>query len=280
MPSPLPDPLSRTRRTRPPARRKGPPLAFIWLGVAAAGVLMLIIVLAAGEGESAPQKRARKPARKAPSKPVAASQLPRPSLSPMPTGPRTLADLMGAPDDGPPDSVTVTSHLAAARSAMAARDVAGMRREVEAARRLAQSPTELGECERVDLLAKSLTAFWKGVETECGRLRSGQELAIGKERMMVVEARADLLTVREAGKIRLYMREDMPAPLAVALAERGLKNSDPNIDLHVGTFHAVDRLGDRSTARRQWTKAGELGQKLLPELDMPTDMPAERAPAL
>jgi hypothetical protein len=152
---------------------------------------------------------------------------------------------------------------------MAEKDVPAARRAADAAVQLASSPTERSEAERVQLLVTSLEAFWKGVEGAMKRLQSGRELEYGGKRVMVVEARPDLLAFREEGRMRLYAPADMPAELAVALAERSLKRQDPNVNLHVGSFLATDPRGDRDEARRRWEQSGELGKRFLAELRLP-----------
>ena len=271
MPSPVPDPLARARLNAPKPRRRGLPTAYIWLAVAAGGLLLLVIALILGG--DADSKRKRNSAKKPPQEtkaPPKRERLGSPwgnGRTAPPTGSRTLGDLLQTPDDATGEVKTVKTHLATARSAMARRDMPAAHQDLAAAKQLAVSPIEKQQCERVEVLVKSLDAFWQAVGDASARLRSGEEIEFGSDSVSVVEGRPELLTVREQGNIRLYAPQDLPPLLAVALAERGLKSGDAARDLHIGAFHAMDAHGDRAEARRRWEGKGDVGALLLGELD-------------
>jgi len=187
--------------------------------------------------------------------------------APRPRGPETLADLMGADDDSPPDTSTVTSLLYAARRAMVDRELGTARQHVQAALQAARTRTERDEAQRVEKLLVSLEAFWQAVRREAGRLGAGEELPVGDTLVAVVEADQEHVILRAAGSNRTFAITALPGALAVLLAERGLKGR-PESNLHVGSFLAADAQGDRAAARGRWEQAGVEGRALLPELDM------------
>ena len=103
MPSPVPDPLARARLNAPKLRRRRMPTAYIWLAVAAGGLLLLVIALiVVGDTRANRQRSSHK---RAPTKAKAAPKR-EPIGSPWgegrsmtPTGPRSLGDLMKAEDE-------------------------------------------------------------------------------------------------------------------------------------------------------------------------------------
>jgi len=190
--------------------------------------------------------------------------------APRPDGPQTLADLMNATgDDAAGDADTLAGALAAARSAMARRDVATARRQAHAATMLARSPDEIHESRCVSELVDSLEVFWRSVRREIDTLESGRELAVGDTRVMVVEAGDGVLTIRSSGGLRSFTAEELPTPLAVALAQRRLLEGHPDTQLHIGTFLAMDARGDRRQAQERWQQAGDRGEALMAELKRP-----------
>jgi len=185
--------------------------------------------------------------------------------TPPPSGPRTFEDLL-ADTGGAPENNTVTGQLTAARRAMSERELDKAHARLHAALDLARSPYELAEARRVEKLLSSLEKFWRAVHEEANTLRSAQELQVGDEYIILSEARDGVLTFRYAGRFVQYRPLEMPAKLAIALAERRLKPDRPESHLHVGSFLAIDARGDRQEARRRWEQAGEAGAELLPEL--------------
>jgi hypothetical protein len=180
-----------------------------------------------------------------------------------------MADLMEQADNAPPDTRTTTGLLKAARLAMADRQLETARHHVEAAAAGARSPTERAEVQRVRKLLEALEAFWKAVGEQAGGLEAAEEVVVGRTRALVVEADRSRLVMKVSGKLRIYnVPNDLPGPLAVALAERHLGSRSPMANLRIGAFLAVDAKGDRQEARRRWDSAGAEGKALLPEIEL------------
>jgi hypothetical protein len=179
-----------------------------------------------------------------------------------------MADLMGPPDQTPADAGTVTGKLGAARRAMWSRDLVAARRHVDAALRQAQTSTEEEETERLGKLLESLEAFWAAVRQGLARLEGAEELRLGDRRVLVVEADPERLIIRDAGRNVTYAIQNLPQQLALALAMRSLPKGHPTTHLHLGSFLAVDKRGDRDAARTRWQQAGPEGKPLLLELTL------------
>jgi len=261
-------------------------------GCVGLGLIVLVGLLLV----STPQKKSRPGARRPASRPKAARQtrhIPRDwpdfpavagqedddgpvlgganahlSGSARPRGPETLADLMNQTDEPPVSTETVTGALAAARRAMAARDLPAAKKHLDAARRTAHTPSEQSEVQRVQKLLYGLEAFWKAVCEMFGNLRALEEMKIDDRVILVVQADKDQVIVRAAGRNYIYGMENLPGKLAVRLAERGLASSPVATQLCMGAFHAVDREGNRQAARQHFEQAGAEGKPLLAELEM------------
>lgn len=181
-------------------------------------------------------------------------------------GPRTLADLMQQAGPEATDPATLTGRLAAARMAMFHRNLAAAAEHVAAAAQMAKTRTELGETSRVEKLLAALEGFWESVQEGLARLDGGVELAMGAERVMVVEADQSHLLLRMAGTNQSFHSAELPALLAVVVARQGFTADQRTFDLQVGAFHAIDKYGDRFEARQRLENGGAEGQLLLAEL--------------
>ncbi len=207
--------------------------------------------------------------------------------APRPTGPSTLADLVDRaddPDSAAPDSAAIEPGETgpdglpadAARRAMADRDLAAARVHADAAIGQAATDAELHEARRVGALLDALEGFWDAVEKEALRLQSGQDIPLGDTRVMIVEANEGTLLVHWAGQLRQFTVDDIPAVLAVTLADRRLLSGHPGTNLRLGAFWAIDAKGDREKARHCWEAAGDEGRGLMPELDVsPPVLPSD-----
>ncbi len=184
-----------------------------------------------------------------------------------PPGPRTLADLLEAPQEPLADPDSASALLAAARRAMAGRNLDAARHHAEAGLEKARTEEEKAEAQRVLRLLGFLEQFWEAVRAEAGTLKSGQELAVGEKRLMILEATSRGLAFRHEGELYSLHVEELPVSIAVALAQRRLGAEGPVAHLCVGAFLAVDPKGDLKQAREHWQQAGTTGQLLLEELE-------------
>jgi len=260
-------------------RRKSSQTAVVITSVAAffLALLLLAVLLNSGTGPSVDDEQDATAQRSSSAGRSTVPARPRKRRSPSwrgpaprPGGPQTLADLMNATgDDATAGADTVTGALTAARTAMARRDVAAARQQADAAIQLARSPTEIQQSLHVSQLVDSLEVFWRSVRREIGAIESGLELAVGESRVMVVDAADGVITVRSSGRLRQFTADELPASLAVALAQRRLLEEHPDTQLHIGTFLAMDARGDRQQARERWQRAGDNGEALMAELKRP-----------
>ena len=175
-----------------------------------------------------------------------------------------------APSDvaaGPP-TAEVARLLTAARRAMFDRDLDTAGQDIDRATRAARTDSDRAAAERVSKLLHSLDKFWQAARDGCRQLQSGEELEIADTRAIVVGVDASGITIRAAGRNLDYAFHELPRPLAVLAAQRRLSQDPQVMDLHIGSFLAVDRRGDRQEARRRWEKAGADGQSLMPEITL------------
>ncbi len=189
--------------------------------------------------------------------------------TPPPIGSRTMADLMNQGEDTPLDKSSTTGLLAAARAALADRQIETARNHLDAALDMARSPTEKTEAERVQRLVESLEAFWKAVREVSAKLQAGDEIRIGNNLCVVVQNRDDRLMVRADGKNReFHVISEMPRQLAIGIFQKRMPGDGHTANLRIGAFLAVDKWGDRQEARTRLEEAGSAGRALLPEVEL------------
>jgi len=167
----------------------------------------------------------------------------------------------------PNKSEAVREALAAARKALVERDLDRAEEQLDlaivAGGRL---PPELAvRIEQEQALASAVRAFWEAVRQSMSQLEGTEELKIGNSVAIVVEVVGEVIIIREAGRNQRYSihrkpnTRELPARLAVALAERWLKGDDPTSKLMVGAFLAVDPQGDRNRAAEYVQEAQQRG---------------------
>lgn len=171
--------------------------------------------------------------------------------------------------DDPQKRAAFKKSLSEARVAMAEREYADAKKALAAAASLAQTADDRKELQRLDQLEAHLDGFWKSIRDVMPKI-DGTEMPIGNTFISIVEADDHHVLVKAAGQMRRYGvgTPDMPIKLITAIAEQRFK-SDTTWNALYGTFHAMDRDGDRGKARQLWSQAGKLGADLLPELDVP-----------
>jgi len=82
---------------------------------------------------------------------------------------------------------------------------------------------------------------------------------IGGKVASVVGASTEAIVIRMQGTKLEYSLREIPATLAVALAERGLDKNDRHTPVVIGAFHLVDREGDSQEARSTVTSLSPPG---------------------
>ena len=282
-------------RGDPPRRRKrSPERVALWLGGATIAVgLIALAILSRGEATAPPENARNSDAQASPapdaeavhrrprSTPPSRAATRRSSAAPMPTGPRTLEDLLvqaqsGATEGGPvgaPEghggspSPAVADLLATARRAMAERDVVAARRHLESAMVACRDQADRDRVAGAERLLESLEQFWKAVRAESAALPGSKELKLGDDYVFVVESSDRSMTIRAEGKTRVWLIEELPRELILLLYERRLGRTSPLAHLHLGSFLALDKEGDPHAAREHWHQAGQSGARLLEALE-------------
>jgi hypothetical protein len=92
--------------------------------------------------------------------------------------------------------------------------------------------------------------------------------------MIVVEASPDKLVVRRGGERVNYKINELPAALAMALADMWLKEGDPVNRVIKGSYYAVadgDRESLRAKAKSWWEEAQLGGVAVTPLMPFLTD---------
>ena len=214
---------------------------------------------------------------------------PKPALEKPPADPDqppAQAERTAAPPIDPAKQAAFGRETAAARAALAEHDLTTARRHLAAAAAAAQTAEEKGQASRLETLLTYLDEFWKAVRQSAAALHTGQELAIGKTIILVVEASADGVVLRAEGRNYTYPIHQIPHSVAVKLAETWLADV-PSSKVLLASYLMVDPKGDRARARQLLEEAARAGinvSDLLVELGVapaasgsPTSAPASAA---
>ncbi len=181
------------------------------------------------------------------------------------------------PADRPPSPSAVggqkapdfVASVAAARAALAARNLAAARTQIETAAAAAHTPEQTDQADRLQIMLDHLTQFWEGIRAAMGRLQPGEELKLDNASSVVVESEKNHLKVKTGGRYEEYRAETLPTPL-VRLIVQQYFGKDPGSKAIIATFLAVDPQGDPALAARYWQEAAQGGidcEKLLREVE-------------
>lgn len=184
-----------------------------------------------------------------------------PPATAAPTGP---AATMTLPERQPDqrELAAVGRSLAAARAALAARDLSRAEENVELATIEAGSPATARDAARFRNLLAALRDFWAAVREAAKGLSAGDELSVGDVLYTVTEASEEKLVVRSRGRSNDYALDRLPSPLAAALAMRTLPQDEPRTRLLVGAFLRVDQRADAARGQQLLDEAGPDGVEL------------------
>ncbi|MEX0713761.1 MAG: hypothetical protein WD278_15590, partial [Pirellulales bacterium] len=180
------------------------------------------------------------------------------------------AQAVTAAQPNPQIEASVKRNLAAARAALARRDLAAAEEQLNLAMLDVETPELEAEIDRALLLSGHVANFWQAVGKSMAQLEAAEELEFTGQVVIVVESDNQSLVVRAGGRNRTYTLEKLPVPLVLLLAQRSLPKDDPKSKAALGAFHAVDARGDVAEARRLWQEAAGQGfdaASLLLELD-------------
>ncbi len=156
------------------------------------------------------------------------------------------------------------------------RQALAARQNQTAADLIAQAQKEQGSAEftqalkRLQRLADLQREFFQRVDRGGQILRNQDEAVINGKRVAIVDYQNGVLTYRSEGVNKRLPVLESKGPAILLMASYGLDLNSGRGRLLLGTFHALDRFGDRSQAKNLWKAAGQAGEQvdeLLPELE-------------
>jgi hypothetical protein len=133
--------------------------------------------------------------------------------------------------------------------------MAAAQERLDVAQLEAQSPASIAAVERMSAAVASATTFWGAVDRSVSGLKGTEDIELGDDVILVVEAGGGRVVFRINGRNQAFTAATLPGRIAVALAERGLTKNAPETKVAVAAFHLFDARGDEA-----------LGKKLLEEL--------------
>ena len=193
----------------------------------------------------------------------------------MPAKPKPVVVMVEIPSLHKPASAE--EKAAVAKSLAAVRKALGDRNKVKAAEQMnlamleASSPESLQAIDRMKTLESALEFFWKAVGNSLKDLKPVDELTYDGLTAVVINAEPESLSIRVEGQSKEYKVEKLPTGLAYHLAERSLREGDPESKAVLGAFLYVEPKGDHQKARQLWEQAASQGgdvAKLLVQLDL------------
>ena len=157
------------------------------------------------------------------------------------------------------------------RAAMGKRSLDASKRDLKTVAANVQTAADQAELERLQALQDHLEQFWNGVRQAVAKMQPVDEIVMSEsDRVAVIEASSTELSVQWEGWPQRWRIEAIPMDLLSAIAKSSFEPT-PGSKLIVGSFLAMDGLGNRAEAARLWQEAirgGESeGKLLLPELD-------------
>ena len=163
--------------------------------------------------------------------------------------------------------------VADVRAAMGQRNLATSKRHLQTAAANVQGPADQAELQRLQALQDHLEQFWGGIRRALAAMRPLDEIALSdSNRVAVIEASGEGLAVQREGRPQRYRIGAIPMDLLSAIAKQSFKPTAGS-KLIIGSFLAMDSLGNRAEADKLWQEAirgGEdKGKLLLPELEIP-----------
>jgi hypothetical protein len=134
---------------------------------------------------------------------------------------------------------------------------------LEDAQALPKQPEHQAKYDRLYLLAHYARDFQSALKEAIAALESGDEIEVGSSTVVgVVDTSGDRITLRVRGTNLKYDAEDLPAGLAVAIADTWLDQDDPVSLVLKGAYLATlpDAREDRlAKAREFWQQAADQG---------------------
>lgn len=169
--------------------------------------------------------------------------------SPMPSAPEPKST--PKPPDEPVPSFN--DSIQAARAAMIARDPAAAKKHVQLAEKAAY-PADQKRLARLHDVLDPWEAFWNAVRDAVARAKPGDVFQVDGQAMEVVQGGEESLTVRVDGTEKKYSLRDLPAGLALAIADTKLPDNLANIPK--AAFLAIDPEGDPNKGMEFYRQPG------------------------
>jgi hypothetical protein len=173
------------------------------------------------------------------------------------------------PHDGKVDPVQptdaelrqLTRSLRAARQLLSLRQFDRSKQHLARARQWAKTPELEAMVERLDTLHQYVHGFWMAVEDGTKDLEN-TELVVDGNRMFVVELNPQEIVLRVEGRNRRLDRNNLPAKLAVAIADRWFDQKASSTKVFKGAFMAVTPGYSQQQVRQLWRRAEREGADL------------------
>jgi hypothetical protein len=197
-------------------------------------------------------------------KPVEPPPMPKP---PQPA-PEPKPEEMPLPPRG--EVTALAKALITAKAALIDGNLEEAKAQLAQAETLAKLPEHKAMVERLRTLDNYVGQFYHAIDEAVKSFQSGTEIEVGNTVVVVVEVLPDNLILRVAGMNKRYARNELPAGLAVAIANKWLDQSDPIAKVVNGAYLAVARINADERARALWeeaARAGEPTQNLMLVLD-------------
>jgi curved DNA-binding protein CbpA len=109
--------------------------------------------------------------------------------------------------------------MKAARQALDSANYSKFREQITKARGLCEDDEQRAMWGRLDQLGQLCEIFSKAMDEAKTKLASGDVLTVGKQKLSVVESRADVLVVRSGGENKRFPWEKLPPGVAIALSD-------------------------------------------------------------
>ena len=160
----------------------------------------------------------------------------------------------------PQQRFELARHLAAARTALADRQLSVADSQLQRAMELAASSEFEPMADRLHTLQHYVQQFWLAVENGIQNLGEGDELMLASgEPVAVVVATSEEITIHDKAKNKTYKKKELPGNLVLAIAKHWLDEDNLNNKLVEGAFMAVDPHFNREEAVGIWRDVAENG---------------------
>jgi hypothetical protein len=183
---------------------------------------------------------------------------PEPKPEPTPVPP-PMPEPMPVPMPTKAELAVLGKTLTAGKAALTKYDFVDADAQIAAAESLAKLPEHQALVARLKEVASYVKQFRNAVNEAVKTLQPQQEIKVGASTMVIVVAvSAEKLTIRRAGGNITYPITELPAGLAMALADSWLNANDPVNRVIRGSYFAVadgDEDSHREKAKKYWEEA-------------------------